>query len=242
MPLRDHFRPPLGQRRSWEAVHGGWPMVIVQKLLPVLPPEFVAEPRVHLGSAIEIDVATFEEGEPGGGPGSGPVGIATATATYAPPLPTLSVETDLPNADVHEVRVYEEAGDRRLVAAIELVSPANKDRPEHRRAFVAQCASLLQRRVSVTIVDPVTTRTFNLQRDLLALIGAPTLDTNPPTLYAATCRVVERAGRWRLETWESPLEIGQLLPTLPLWLADDLAIPLDLEASYQDTCQALRIP
>jgi hypothetical protein len=31
------------------------------------------------------------------------------------------------------------------------------------------------------------------------------------------------------------------LPTLPLWLADDFAVPLELEASYEDTCRALRI-
>lgn len=48
------------------------------------------------------------------------------------------------------------------MAAIEIVSPANKDRPEHRHAFVAKCAALLQNQVSVTIVDLVTTRGFYL--------------------------------------------------------------------------------
>jgi hypothetical protein len=51
MPLRDHFRPPIDDRHSWDELHGGWPMVIVQKLGPKLPPEYVAAPRVHLGSA-----------------------------------------------------------------------------------------------------------------------------------------------------------------------------------------------
>src|SRR5438105_15541063 len=48
--------------------------------------------------------------------------------------------TDLPAQDTFEVRVYDEQRGARLVAAIELVSPANKDRPEHRRAFVLKCA------------------------------------------------------------------------------------------------------
>ena len=26
MPLRDHFRPPLADKRSWDELHGGWPM------------------------------------------------------------------------------------------------------------------------------------------------------------------------------------------------------------------------
>jgi hypothetical protein len=48
------------------------------------------------------------------------------------------------------------------VAAVKIVSPANKDRPEQRRAFVAKCAALLQNHVRVAIVALVTTRTFNL--------------------------------------------------------------------------------
>ena len=48
MPLRDHFRPPVSKRSSWEGFHGGWPMRIVEELAARLPDGFVAEPRVHL--------------------------------------------------------------------------------------------------------------------------------------------------------------------------------------------------
>jgi hypothetical protein len=40
MPLRDHFRPPLDNIASWEELHGGWPMVIVQELNQKLPQQF----------------------------------------------------------------------------------------------------------------------------------------------------------------------------------------------------------
>src|SRR6185312_17398425 len=56
MPLRDHFRPPVEDKHSWEELHGGWPMVIVQHLFPILPEGYVAAPSVHLGAAFEIDV------------------------------------------------------------------------------------------------------------------------------------------------------------------------------------------
>jgi hypothetical protein len=56
MPLRDHFRPPISKRFSWEGFHGGWPMTIVQTLAPLLPEGYIAEPRTHLGSYYEIDV------------------------------------------------------------------------------------------------------------------------------------------------------------------------------------------
>ena len=61
MPLRDHFRPPLSDRRSWEGIYGGWPAMIVSGLDRRLSRRYAAEPRVHLGSSIEIDVATLED-------------------------------------------------------------------------------------------------------------------------------------------------------------------------------------
>src|SRR4029450_4914329 len=113
-------------------------------------------------------------------------GGGVATAVWAPARPTLAVATDLPEQDEYEVRVYDTKRGRRLVAAIEIVSPANKDRPEHRRAFVAKCAALLQQRGCVAIIDLVTTRNFNLSRELLELIGQadPSLTPEPPPLYA----------------------------------------------------------
>jgi hypothetical protein len=244
MPLRDHFRPPLDDVTSWEGFHGGWPMVIVQGLARILPRRYVAAPRVHSGSSAEIDVATYEkdESEPlSQDPGSGNGGIAVAV--WAPPRPTLTVATDLPDLDEYEVRVYDTRRGRRLVAAVEIVSPANKDRPEHRRAFVAKCAALLQNRVSVSIIDLVTTRSFNLYRDLLELIGQadPSLGPEPPPLYAVACRSTRQGDAWQLETWAHPLAQGQPLPTLPLWLADNLAVPLELEEGYEETCRVLRI-
>ena len=183
MPLRDHFRPPLADRRSWEGFHGSWPAMIVVGLNRRLPQRYVAEPQVHLGSSVEIDVATYEEDEADlASAGEGDDGGGVATAVWAPPRPTLAVATDLPALDEYEVRVYDTKTGRRLVAAVEIVSPANKDRPEHRRAFVAKCAALLQDRVCVAIVDLVTTRTSNLYRDLLELFGQtdPSLADGPP--------------------------------------------------------------
>jgi hypothetical protein len=113
--------------------------------------------------------------------------------------------------------------------------------------FVAKCAELLRQQVSVTLVDLVTIRNANLYVDLLELINRsdPTQSADPPPTYTAACRwrsVVEPPREFsRLETWAHRLTIDQPLPTLPLWLSEDLAIPLELEASYEETCRALRI-
>ena len=62
MPLLDHFHPPVSERRSWEGFHGLWAAAIVEKLnRDVLAEEYFADMHVHIGSQLEIDVATLEE-------------------------------------------------------------------------------------------------------------------------------------------------------------------------------------
>ena len=244
MPLRDHFRPPVSKHSSWEGFHGGWPMAIVQQLVRHLPADYSAEPRVHLGPYFEIDVCAFDDDE------SKPAQPVTdvdsggvATATWAPPEPTLIVDTDLAEQYEYEVRVYDQSRGRVLVAAVELVSPGNKDRPDTRRAFVNKCAALLQQDVSVSIVDLVTTRSHNLYVDLLASIDCsdPTFVPEPPSIYAVTCRGRNGGAHPQIAMWAYPLKIGQPLPTLPLWLTEFSAVSLELEASYEETCRTLRI-
>ena len=220
-------------------------MVIVQQLGKKLPARYVAAPRVHSGSQVEIDVATYDTEDVVNPTPEASASIGgVATAVWAPTQPTLAVETELPDSDEYEVRIYDTKRGRRLVAVVEIVSPANKDRPEHRRLFVAKCAALLQQRVAVAIVDVVTIRDFNLYADLLELLGQrdPSLGTAPPPLYAAVCRWRLRGNARLFETWNQALTLGQPLPTMPLWLTDTFAVPLELEESYEQTCRDLRIP
>lgn len=241
MPLRVHFRSPVNDIHSWDSLHGGWPMMIVRELFDILPPGYVAAPNVLFGKNFEIDVSAFEEDEPAeliARTGDGGV------ATVAPPAPTLSLEADLSDQDEFEVRVYDVERGRELVAAIEIVSPSNKDRPENRRAFVAKVAALLQKEVCVSVVDLVTTRQFNLYADLLELIGGvdPQLGPTPPNLYAVTIRSRKPPDkRPLLDMWYYPMSLGQPLPTLPIWLSPDLHVLLPLEASYEETCRLLHI-
>ena len=219
-----------------------WPAVIVQQIGLQLPDDYVAEPRVHLGPFCEIDVATFEEESSStifeesnnGGP---------ATAVWAPAEPTLALETELFDFDEYEVRVYDARQGRRLVAAIEIISPGNKDRPESRNQFTTKCAALLQQGVTVVLVDLVTIRNFNMYFELLQRIGEkdPALDESPPSTYAAACCWQPRGRKGWLETWNHRLSAGEPLPVLPVRLSDDFGISLDLESSYEQACRDLRI-
>lgn len=151
------------------------------------------------------------------------------------------VETDELTPPEYEVRVYDQQHGRRLVAAVEIVSPRNKDRPESRDALVVKYQALLQQEVCVAIVDPVTDRSANLYAELADRLGArpPALAT--ASIYAVSCRGIAARGRWRVEAWEHALVVGAPLPPLPLWLTESLYVPLELEATYEDTCRGLRI-
>jgi len=119
MPLRDHFRPPISKHWSWEGFHGGWPMAMVQQFAPLLPPGFIAEPRVHLGQSYEIDVNTYEDyaetASFSGGTFS-PNNGGGATATLSPPEPRLTLETEFLEEYAYEVLVFDLNRERELVA------------------------------------------------------------------------------------------------------------------------------
>ena len=127
----------------WAAFHSLWAGAIAASLnLNVLPKDYVAEVQVHLGGPFEIDVATLEEEreqQNGGG---------TAVQTWAPPKAALVMPATYP--DEFEVRVFDMSAGPTLVAAIELVSPGNKDREETRLAFAAKCAPYLQAGVALS--------------------------------------------------------------------------------------------
>jgi hypothetical protein len=61
----------------------------------------------------------------------------------------------------------------------------------------------------------------------------------PPISHIASWEEVH--GIWPA-TWAYPLIVGKPPPNLPVWLTEELAISLDLEASYEETCRVLHIP
>ncbi|OWK45400.1 hypothetical protein FRUB_01731 [Fimbriiglobus ruber] len=131
-----------------------------------------------------------------------------------------------------------------MVGAIELVSPANKDRPATRQAFAGKCVGYLRNQVGLIVVDVVTSRLHDLHRELLELLelDAPLADwgSPDPALYAVSYRTVPVEPA-RLDLWPHPLALGRPMPVVPFWLGFDFVVPVDLEASYLATCELLRI-
>jgi len=145
--------------------------------------------------------------------------------------------------DTFEVQIISTEAGPSLVAAIELISPANKDRAEHRRAFAVKCASYLNQGISLILVDIVTSRHGNLHDEVVRLLpnGDPYLFPANPLLYAAAYRPIRRNETEQIDTWLVPLAVGGPLPVLPLALTSELILSIDLETTYVDACRKLRI-
>ncbi|GAB1540473.1 hypothetical protein NUACC21_31420 [Scytonema sp. NUACC21] len=240
MVLLDHFHPPLSMRRHWHAFHNAWATYISSDLNLRLPQGYFAEPNVQFG--IEIDVAAFEETE------KTEVDSLDTPVQWKPPTPSQTLSFQ-PAGESVEISIFNSEAGPILAGAIELVSPANKDRPSHQNAFVAKCQTYLQQGIGLVVVDVVTTRNANLHDALIAQIAKNSPQPSEgitgfllgTRLYAVAYRVVERFGKSSLDIWQEPLSIGDSLPTLPLCLRGGLCLPVELNATYERTCREQRI-
>jgi hypothetical protein len=240
--LRDHFHSPLADVHPWESFHAAWATEIMRTLnRDVLPPNCFAAAQVHVGSRVEIDVATFEQEQELTTKAASGANGGVAVEPWAPPATSLIMPALFP--DEIEVQVFRRTGGATLVAAIELISPGNKDRPEVRRAFCAKCASYLQQGIGLVIVDIVTERQANLHNELIALLEQPETFAlaESPTLYAVAYRPSRQPNGDQIELWPVPLALGQPLPIVPLALRGLVTVPVDLETTYATTCQDCRL-
>ena len=93
------------------------------------------------------------------------------------------------------------------------------------------------------MIDIVTSRRANLHEQIMQVLGHGEAFALPceTFLYGVAYRPIVRDGQELIEVWSSPLEIGQPLPVLPLALNAELALPIDLEATYTTACQRRRL-
>lgn len=231
MGLLDHFRPPLSTRRHWHSFHNAWSTYLSETLNEVLPDGYFAEPSAQFG--IEIDVTTYSEKR------SMPRAGQSEMSQWSPQAPTVTLPFQ-PTTDVVEVQVFSTEAGPMLVGAIELVSPANKDRSSSRDAFVSKCQTYLQQGIGLIVVDVVTTLNANLHHELIDRLRLQ-IEPLESDLYAIAYRVAETDKRFHLELWQEALTIGASLPILPLYLKGGLCLPIDLDRTYQATCVRQRI-
>lgn len=127
-----------------------------------------------------------------------------------------------------------------VVAVVEVVSPGNKDSGHALRAFVAKAVAFLRHGIHLLIVDlfPPSKRDpqgiHRTIRDELAE-GPFTL----PTELSRT--LVSYQVDDDITAFVEPIELGEAMPDMPLFLGRDLYVLVPLERTYQatwDVCPA----
>jgi hypothetical protein len=236
MPLLDHFTEPIDPRADWRSFHHRWANSIANALDQTLPERFFARVEVNVGLEVGADVTEEELHDGVRGNGS----TATAVQTYAPPARMVIPAIYPAEAAVH---IRDAQRGARLVAAVEIVSPANKDRPDCRRSFAVKTLAYLQHGIGLVVIDAVRVPRFNLHNEMIRLmgLGEPFLLEGDPPIYAAGYQPVGADDQGRIVAWPHLLEVGEPLPTVPLYLRGTGCIPLDLEGTYMDTRRLVRL-
>jgi hypothetical protein len=128
-----------------------------------------------------------------------------------------------------------------LVAAIEVVSPRNKDRREAKEGYASRSLGYLRQGVHLLLLDllprPVG---FSFLDVLGTALGLAIPGTPAP--FAVSFRVGDPIPNENAESpvigvWRRALQAGQPLPTLPLALTSRQHIVIDLEESYHAACE-----
>jgi hypothetical protein len=121
----------------------------------------------------------------------------------------------------------------RLVAAVELISPRNKDRTSARETYLTRYLGYLLESVHLLLVDVHRNPIGFSFADRIA--QELSIDQSPlPAPLAVSFRVGEPAatGGSYLAIWRRALKVGSILPTLPLPLTTSATVWVDLERTY----------
>ncbi len=201
----------------------------------VLPPEFQARPT-ELIVGIEPDVLLLQNADH---PDPKPPAVrqpelGQATSTAVLPLP----------AELPMVGIYSAYDTTRLVAAIELVSPGNKDCPEAVRGFVEKVIFLLQEGVHVMMVDVIRLPRLAIRQAILQRLGlSDGQNASQDSWLASYCALPESEPHphLKVQEWAERVQVDETLPELPLFLRmDQQWVMVDLEQTYQATLRAGR--
>jgi hypothetical protein len=224
MPLHDWT-----DDRGWDSVHQLWINALLFWTQDRLPPGY----RAYLGSVPGVSIGA-EPGRPDVGVrtwqsqgGESPAQSDVLVAAPQPDFKTVALLHPEPRPAVHVFR------EGQLVAAIELVSPRNKDRPSSREFYRNRYLSYLWSGVHLMLVDvhrrPVG---FSFVEAMAAEAECQFPVGLPPHVVSWNTGGPTPEGGQFLDGWYRSLTAGEPLPTLPLALTAERFLLIDLERTY----------
>jgi len=226
MPLHDWT-----DERGWDSIHPVWLTYLLEYVQERLPEGY----KAFLGGvpSLTVDVGA---GRPDisvrqWGPESAAEPAPGGTGVLEPDLEATVAFRLTPQRAVH-VDFHGQ-----LIAALELVSPRNKDRADAKEAYANRYLGYLRLGVHLLLVDVLPRpKDFSFADVITTGLGMSLPPLPPP--FAAAFRVGEAVPVGGdvgslVGLWRRTLLVGQALPMLPLPLSVHKAVPIDLEETYR---------
>jgi hypothetical protein len=228
MPVHDWTRVEAG---IFHHFHNGWITELSNALNGgLLPSGYYARGEQHAGKMV-ADVLTLHASAPNGeppplSPFQGGIAVAEAPPKVRRQLTGIATYRQL-----RRTLAIRLVSGHRLIALVEMVSPANKDRAESVEVFVLKAAEALDLGIHVLLVDLIPPG----RHDPRGMHGAAWNEFNeePYDLPAAEpLTLASYAAGPPVKAYVEHLAVGGGLPDMPLFLRSDRYIPAPLELTY----------
>jgi hypothetical protein len=220
MPLHDWSKLP-----EWDGVHHMWITELYHDIKAKLPPGYRAGvatvPSLTVGgTSVHPDVNVQRLATP-------PLeSVETAVVdelAYEPEVSLLAIDAST------MIQIFRGSN---LVAALEIISPGNKDRESIRKSTVDRFVGYLALGIHLTFVDVhAQPLKFSLADSIARDLDFP--QPSCPAPQAISYRVLNGPDRGRsLAVRRAPLVIGDPLPMVPLSISQSQRVAVDLETTY----------
>lgn len=228
MPVHDWARVAAG---IFHHFHNAWMMEISNACNNgLLPTGYYALVEQHAGACI-ADVLTLQAGSQAAEPSPPADTGGVAVAEAAPRVRrTLTAAGSLRRQ--RKTLAIRHVSQHRLVAMLEVVSPANKDRPAHVAEFVDKMEDAISHGVHALVADLVRPGKHDPRGIPWAIwqrLEGESYDLPPGEPLTLASYVADSVAKVYLEH----VAIGSALPEMPLFLSPDRYVNLPLEATYQ---------
>lgn len=232
MPVHDWTRVEAG---IFHAFHTTWVAEIQNALNEgVLPDGYYALAEQHAGRGI-ADVLTLHAAPAAASllPASTPAAGGIAVAEAPPQVRHRQTLAQPGLLALRRTLAIRHVSGHRLVALLEIVSPANKDRREHVEAFAQKAAEALGSGIHVLLIDlfpPGPHDRSGLHAVIRSLLeDSAEVDDLPPE---EPLTLASYAAGPEVEIYLEHLAPGAPLPTMPLFLSPDRYVGAPLESTY----------
>lgn len=231
MPIHDWT---LVEDGIYHDFHTTWVVALRNQLNEgLLPKGYYALAEQHAGRYITDVLTLHASPEPLESPSLPPAtgGVALAEA---PPRLRLKQTVEPAALAQHRSLAIRHVSGHRLIALLEIIPPANKDRAQSVAEFADKAVSALERGVHLLLVELFPPRRHDPQGLYGAILQRLMRSEEPYDLPPeAPLTVASYVAGPRIDVYLEHLAVGSALPEAPLFIRPDRYVNVPLESTYQ---------